>query len=152
MKNFKILFLALLTGLIFTACEGENDAIEPATNYLLGKWELREIGGINPSNNVISYEAIVPEGTCGFDTMEFLPNDILTYTEYTSEVATSCDTFIDSGSYSMDVLNLNLSFTLEGDLTPTVINATIDSLTLNMLILTYSDEDGEVYFLKFSKI
>jgi hypothetical protein len=150
MKNLKILFLSFLVGFLFIACEGEDDSLSPATNYLLGTWELREIGGLNNSN-ILNYESIIPEGTCGFDTFAFLPNNTFTFTEYTSDIETSCDSYIDSGIYEMNVLNVDITFTAQGETVAQTINATIETLNLNTLILTYSD-NGEIVFLKFSKI
>lgn len=152
MKNFKILFFTLLTGFIFTACEGEDDSIQPSVNYLLGTWELREIGEINPNNNVVSYEAIVPEGTCGFDTFAFQENNVFIFTEYTSEVATSCDTYIDNGTFYAEFPTiLDVTYSPEGAATPITLSTIIESLTLDTLILS-GTIDNELVMLKFFKI
>lgn len=151
MKNFKILLFTFLIGFLFMACEGEDDSIQTPTNYLLGTWEITEIGGLN-ANNLLVYEPIETEGPCGFDSFTFQTNDRLIYTEYTSDDDVSCNTYTNNGGYLLDVLDLDLFFTLEGDATPVAIYGRIETLNLTTLVISYSDEDGEVYFLKFLKV
>uniref|UniRef100_UPI004049DCAB hypothetical protein n=1 Tax=Flavobacterium sp. TaxID=239 RepID=UPI004049DCAB len=150
MKNFKTLFFSLVVALFFVACEGEDDSIKPNENYLIGTWELTEIGYLN-SSNIQVYNQVIPDGNCGFDTYTFGENDLLTVTFYSSETADNCDTYIDNGSYNMDILNVDMSYTLEGETAPTVVFATIETLNLTNLILTYS-VNGEITFLKFTKM
>lgn len=149
MRNFKSLFFTLVVTLFFVACNGEDDSIKPAENYLLGTWELTEVGSLN-SSNIQVYNQLVPDGNCGFDSYTFGENNLLTVSLYTSETADNCNTYIDSGSYTMDVNNVDMTFTLEGETMPTVIYATIETLNLTELVLTYS-ENGEITFLKFTK-
>jgi hypothetical protein len=132
------------------ACEGEDDSIKPAENYLVGNWELIEVGTLN-SSNILVYTSLVPEGSCGFDTMAFSENNVLTVTEYSSDTEIGCESYIDSGSYALDVLNLDLVFVPEGETEPTMINGTIETLSLTNMVLTYSEE-GDIFFLKFRKL
>lgn len=152
MKNLKILFLSFLVGFLFIACEGEDDSLSPATNYLLGTWELREIGSVNQSNGVLSYEAVIPDGTCGFDTFSFQENNVFIFTEYTSEIATSCDTYIDNGTFNAEFPSfLDITYSPEGATNATTLTTTIESLTLDTLIL-FTTIDEELVAMKFFKI
>jgi hypothetical protein len=151
MKNFKILLFTILTGFLFMACEGEDDSIQSPTNYLLGTWEAREIGGLN-ANNVLVYEPIETIEPCGFDTFTFLTNDRLVFTEYSTVDGMNCNTFTNNGGYQLDVLDLDLFFTPEGETTTFAIFSRIETLNLTTMVITFSDEDGEIYFLKLFKI
>jgi hypothetical protein len=154
--NKKILYLASLTlGLLsLSSCE-ENKDFDPTyviPNYFTGKWELTQTGSLN-SSNVLYYDDVVKDESCEFDNvvlgadMSFLEND------YT--FGSSCELETLGGHYS--ILNGDIVLTYN-DLTPgdgvgpDVETFDVVALTNTNMELSYTNESGDLVFLKFTKV
>jgi hypothetical protein len=154
--NKKIVYLASLTmGLLsLSSCE-ENDDFDAnyvIPNYFTGTWELTQTGSLNADNNVLYYDDVIKAENCEFDNVVLGADMSFTENDYT--FATACELESFAGKYAVSDGNIVLTY---NDEDPTdeidAETATFDviALTNTNMELSYTDESGELVFLKFTK-
>lgn len=157
MKNkIFLLQMLLLTLFTLTSCD-EDPVLATIPNYTVGTWELRETGTINSSNIVVFTPVALPSG-CNFDRFTFNEDFTSNYAFNIPLLIGGCQDYNTAGSYVIDnnfMIHSFIPFGAEpneqGVIVPIEFTTNITELTLNTLVLSYS-ENNQIKFWKFVKI
>lgn len=144
----KILTLLFLLPLTFVSC-GEDEETFVRQNYLVGKWEISQIGSSSPQG-IILYQDYVNNSECKDN---YIFNTDLTFenNDYPNEGA--CTSTKISGTYERLSTNVTLRYTVQVGETPQQVSRsfTIVSLTYNEVIIAYTNESNQIVYLKLNK-
>lgn len=147
MKNiFKLLFLLPLA---FVSCgEDEDDFVEQ--NYLVGKWEISEVGATNPQG-VILYQDYVNNSECKDN---YIFNEDFTFesNDYTTDV--TCASTSIEGTYDRLSTNVTLNYTtlVDGNSQSVSRSFSIISLTFSDVVIAYTNDLNQIVYLKLQKV
>lgn len=150
-KKFIYIALVLIGSLGVVSCDEEDDTTFVSPNYLVGKWNLAQVGTLN-SQNVLVYQN-VDNSNCAADSYTFGADYNFTASDFTYD-GTTCTEDAGTGTYEIIPGNLVLEFadeiatdTLPGE-TRTM---TLRSLSDVSLELINSNQAGAITFYKYSK-
>lgn len=141
MKHFFKLGLSLFVLIIFTSSCTEYEYERDTRDFFEGKWEVRQVGFINNSNQRNVSNVVPPVGCplTSFDTFTFtqgggFQREIFSYAE-------TCDRTVINGQYQRTSRNVAMTFTMPGETEPTTINATVVQLTPTTLEFVYTQNN-----------
>jgi hypothetical protein len=144
----KILALLFLLPLTFVSCgEDEKDFVKQ--NYLVGKWEITQIGASNPQG-VILYQDYVNNSECKDN---YIFNTDLTFEINDFPTEGTCTSTRISGTYERLSTNVTLRYTVQVGDTPQQVSRsiTVVSLTYEEAIIAYTNESNQIVYLKLNK-
>ncbi len=144
MKKLIYLASALFCFVSLVSCDGEEEVNYKSPNYLIGLWDVTQVGALN-GQNVLNYEDASTE--CNFDS--YLFNEDMTFTSIDNTFDGTCTATTISGTYEVVNGYAILTYMMDG----TATTKTLDLLTLTNteLSLVYTDENSELVFLKMTK-
>lgn len=148
-KMKKLFALLLLLPLIFVSCgEDEKDFVEQ--NYLVGNWEIIQKGTRSPQG-VILYQDYLNNSNCK-DNYIFNADFTFESNDYTTEEP--CVSTRINGTYERLSTMVTLDYTIQVGETPQEESKslTIVSLTYTEAIIAYTDDLGQVVYLKLQKV
>lgn len=129
---------------MFTAsCEDDDTPNYETPNYLLGKWEVRQMGQMSASN-IVTYGPVMQPGVCELDNVVFQADQTYTETSFNAS-GDACTSESTQGSYELVGRDLTLTLA-DGENTATVI-----ALTYETMELSTTDDSGNLVFLKLRK-
>jgi hypothetical protein len=140
-----ILSLTLLC--LVASCDLEKYSEYTFTNYLVGKWEITEKGQLD--GHIVDFES-VNTSFCDPDNLIFAMNLHFTFVQF-DHFGEDCISTSREGIYSI----YDKSFTLSGDSEDELIPSTtytVISLTYNFLEVSFTDQNGNLVFLKLNKV
>lgn len=149
MKN--TLILLFLLPFMFISC-GEDEENFVQQNYLVGKWEISQIGS-KSSAGAILYKDYENAANCDKDNYIFNNDFTFENNDYTN--TGSCTNDKIAGSYERNSTFVTLNYTIEIDNeSKQVSNSyTIISLTFTEAIIAYTDKSSkQIVYLKLTKV
>lgn len=146
MKKISLLLLSFFA--LFISCDDDDDTTFVQESFVVGKWYLNQIGGINAQNQVV-YVDYINNTDCEDDNLVFNENN--TYEENDLElINSSCENLQTTGSFDVQNNKIILSYMAEG----IAMEQTLTIVTLTYVDATFSYTDTEtnkIVFLKFNK-
>lgn len=141
----KLSLMAFAASLMFatTACEDDDTPNYETPNYLLGKWELRQMGQMSASN-IVTYGPVMQPGVCELNNIVFEADQSYTETSFEA-TGDACASESTQGEYELVGRDLKLTMP-DGETTATVI-----ALTFEAMELSTTDDSGNLVFLKLRK-
>lgn len=133
-KIITILFLAVSSSVMFTACSDDDAAPTPE---LTGKWEFFQEGTLVNGQEV--FEAYEHVSGCGKDNLEFLAGGVFK-TNFYDSFDEPCELYSVAGTWTKD--GNNLTITVLGEIATAEI-LILDATTLKIRYV--DEEDGEIY-------
>jgi hypothetical protein len=146
MKKISLLLLSFFA--LFISCDDDDDTTFVQESFVVGKWYLNQIGGINAQNQVV-YVDYINNTDCEDDNLVFNENN--TYEENDLElINSSCENLQTTGSFDVQNNKIILSYMVDG----IAMEQTLTIVTLTYVDATFSYTDTEtnkIVFLKFNK-
>jgi hypothetical protein len=142
MKYFlRIGFTAFVALFLLTACTEYEHELD-SRDFFEGKWEVKQVGFINNSNQRTVSNVVPPVGCplTNFDTFTFSQGGGL-QREIFSFANDACSSQIINGQYQRISRNVAMTFTLPGETEATVVDATIVQLTPTTLEFVYTQNN-----------
>lgn len=144
MKKINLLLIAISSVLLFS-CEEDDGTSFVREDYLLGKWNVSQVGELSPQNivNYTDYE------NCEIDNLIFAEGDSYTENIYNLENG-ECINKVVSGSYDRNGSNVTISY-IKDNKTLNHVKKVL-SLTYEEMEITYTDTiTNKIVFKKLNK-
>ena len=141
-RKIYALATALALAFSFTSCEEDDDAQDyVAPDVISGRWVLEEVGTIN-SSGAINY--VDAADTCAPDDLTF-EGTMFMSSDNNLNIEGNCATVTREGTW--ELVDGNLEFTVGAE----EFRRDVLSLTPAMMVLVYTNTDGNLEFLKYAK-
>lgn len=155
-KKLLLLQVLLLSVFVCTSCDEDSD-LATIPNYATGTWELRETGIVNASNIQVFTPLVLGTG-CNYDRFTFNEDFTSNYAFSIPSLLGGCEAYNTNGTYTLSN-NLMIHTYIpssaepneEGELEPIEFTTNITELTLDTLVLSFT-ENNQIKFWKFTKV
>lgn len=155
MKKFLVLGMAILASGWMVSCEEDEVDDFVYQDYLAGTWKTTEIGTPRQWNNgtetitIIDYVPVVNDPACGEDNLILKTDGNYELNDF-EIVGGTCSNLGVAGTYTRTGNNIGMNYDDAG--TPRIINANINTLTYDELIVSYRmPGTAAIKFYKFAK-
>lgn len=142
MKHFLKISLTVFATLLLTLSCSEYEHELDTRDFFEGKWEVKQVGFINNSNQRNVSNVVPPVGCplTSFDTFTFTQGGSLQREIFSFE-NDLCASDVINGQFQRTSKNVSMTFTLPNETEPTTINATIVQLTPTTLEFVYTQNN-----------
>jgi hypothetical protein len=147
MKKFLVLLFSL--PFVLVSC-GEDDKDFVEQNYLVGNWEIVQIGATSPQG-VILYEDYINDSDCK-DNYIFNADFTFENNDYTTDGACVSNTIEGNYSRFSTLVTLNYTAIVGGTPQEQEQTLTVVSLTYTEAVMAYTNASGNVVYLKLQKV
>lgn len=143
----KIILSLIVLSIFSLSCESDDGITYTTPDYISGKWNYNQIGGIN-ENGFVIYESYPNSQTCESDNFVLNTNGTLEINDYTLN-GTNCVNAPLAGTYTL--VNKDLTFTYTENNVQVTKVYTIISLTYTEMVIVTPNSLGQSVFYKLKR-